>query len=549
MPTPSTPKLFPNVLGYAADVTELPDATPAGQGIPSFRDLFPFITQVDPDAGGVMVERVWMNALFNLLGQHVFFQQSGCVYPWEDSLDYLVGCHVMGSDGVEYLALQASGLDVPGVGAKDPTEESNHAYWISLPSFVSKGVVPDTRKVIAGSGLTGGGTLSEDVTLAVLTDKVTAAVEKGAITVKDVAIGGAASDLASKRGQIGNVPPVTITDFNTFTTSGRYFATWNRATAKNIPPDGTNGLVIVSKLQTANVVRQIVFRWGTAGTNDWQIFTRESTDANGVLLWSPWRWIVTDQSLGDGLRFSGGKLSVPEYVGATASAPGTSGLVPPAAARERESFLTGSGKYKPALSTSGGTITGELNIAAPAGGSEGGEITLINGTDGKYPAKIDTTRNLIRFFGGPSNPVSVDLETGRFVGNLTGKADTAGIADSALAFANGRRWVEVIYEGNPGWLIGSVKEELRPVSPSGLNVNYANSAGYANARFLNTFAFATANTGVNLPAGGTWLVFAQWYSYGGDYWEVSGKQPPWIGYRAGGSRIEEKRLGFALRIS
>ena len=381
-------------------------------------------------------------------------------------------------------------------------------------------------------------------------DGITAKVtEDGTITVKDVAIGGAASDLASKRGQIGNVPPVTITDFNTFTTSGRYFATWNRATAKNIPPDGTNGLVIVSKLQTANVVRQIVFRWGTAGTNDWQIFTRESTDANGVLLWSPWRWIVTDQSLGDGLRFSGGKLSVPEYVGATASAPGTSGLVPPAAARERESFLTGSGKYKPALSTSGGTITGELNIAAPAGGSEGGEITLINGTDGKYPAKIDTTRNLIRFFGGPSNPVSVDLETGRFVGNLTGKADTAGIADSALAFANGRRWVEVIYEGNPGWLIGSVKEELRPVNPSSLNVNYANSAGYANARFLNTFAFATANTGVNLPAGGTWLVFAQWYSYGGDYWEVSGKQSPWIDYRAGGSRIEKKRLGFALRIS
>ena len=506
MPTPSTPKLFPNVLGYAADVTELPDATPAGQGIPSFRDLFPFITQVDPDAGGVMVERVWMNALFNLLGQHVFFQQSGCVYPWEDSLDYLVGCHVMGSDGVEYLALQASGLDVPGVGAKDPTEESNHAYWISLPSFVSKGVVPDTRKVIAGSGLTGGGTLSEDVTLAVLTDKVTAAIEKGAITVKDVAIGGAASDLASKRGQIGNVPPVTITDFNTFTTSGRYFATWNRATAKNIPPDGTNGLVIVSKLQTANVVRQIVFRWGTAGTNDWQIFTRESTDANGVLLWSPWRWIVTDQSLGDGLRFSGGKLSVPEYVGATASAPGTSGLVPPAAARERESFLTGSGKYKPALSTSGGTITGELNIAAPAGGSEGGEITLINGTDGKYPAKIDTTRNLIRFFGGPSNPVSVDLETGRFVGNLTGKADTAGIADSALAFANGRRWVEVIYEGNPGWLIGSEKEELRPVNPSSLNVNYANSAGTANIN-LHDIRYYGSQDSITLPAGGTWLVW------------------------------------------
>ena len=363
----------------------------------------------------------------------------------------------------------------------------------------------------------------------------------GMITAKDVAIGGAASDLASKRGQIGNVPPVTITDFNTFTTSGRYFATWNRATAKNIPPDGTNGLVIVSKLQTANVVRQIVFRWGTAGTNDWQIFTRESTDANGVLLWSPWRWIVTDQSLGDGLRFSGGKLSVPEYVGATASAPGTSGLVPPAAARERESFLTGSGKYKPALSTSGGTITGELNIAAPAGGSEGGEITLINGTDGKYPAKIDTTRNLIRFFGGPSNPVSVDLETGRFVGNLTGKADTAGIADSALAFANGRRWVEVIYEGNPGWLIGSEKEELRPVNPSSLNVNYANSAGTANIN-LHDIRYYGSQDSITLPAGGTWLVWG-----GRNTTQVNGG----MGTYAGGATVTPGQTNnyYCIRIA
>ena len=385
-------------------------------------------------------------------------------------------------------------------------------------------------------------------------DGITAKVtEDGTITVKDVAIGGAASDLASARGQIGDLRPIRIADFNTFLESGVYRVRWadDNNPGLNTPPgNAVNGIVYVASCKNAagkiTECRQIVYRLGTPGSNDWNIFTREMMEGG---TWSPWRWILTDASLGDGLRFSGGKLSVPEYVGATASAPGTSGLVPPAAARERESFLTGSGKYKPALSTSGGTITGELNIAAPAGGSEGGEITLINGTDGKYPAKIDTTRNLIRFFGGPSNPVSVDLETGRFVGNLTGKADTAGIADSALAFANGRRWVEVIYEGNPGWLIGSVKEELRPVNPSSLNVNYANSAGYANARFLNTFAFATANTGVNLPAGGTWLVFAQWYSYGGDYWEVSGKQSPWIDYRAGGSRIEKKRLGFALRIS
>ena len=127
MPIPSTPSIMPNVLGYAADTVQIPETTPTGQGIPSFRDLFPFITQVDPDAGGVMVERAWMNALFNLLGQHAFFQQSGCVYPWQATLDYIAGCHVMGSNGVEYVAQQSSGPDVPGVGAKNPTTDT--VYW------------------------------------------------------------------------------------------------------------------------------------------------------------------------------------------------------------------------------------------------------------------------------------------------------------------------------------------------------------------------------------------------------------------------------------
>lgn len=135
MPIPSTPSIMPNVLGYAADTVQIPETTPTGQGIPSFRDLFPFITQVDPDAGGVMVERAWMNALFNLLGQHAFFQQSGCVYPWQATLDYIAGCHVMGSNGVEYVAQQSSGPDVPGVGAKNPITDTG-IYW---KAFVAGG--------------------------------------------------------------------------------------------------------------------------------------------------------------------------------------------------------------------------------------------------------------------------------------------------------------------------------------------------------------------------------------------------------------------------
>ena len=202
MPIPSTPSIMPTVWGYAADTVQIPETTPTGQGIPSFRDLFPFITQVDPDAGGVMVERAWMNALFNLLGQHAFFQQSGCVYPWQATLNYIAGSHVKGSDDVEYIALQPSGPDVSGTGAKDPILEANRNYWISLSSFVSGDFVPDSRRVIAGTGLTGGGPLSADVTLAAkLTDSVSLADSTTAASAKAVKT---AYDLAADAKQKSN---------------------------------------------------------------------------------------------------------------------------------------------------------------------------------------------------------------------------------------------------------------------------------------------------------------------------------------------------------
>lgn len=206
MPIPSTPSIMPNVLGYAADTVQIPETTPTGQGIPSFRDLFPFITQVDPDAGGVMVERAWMNALFNLLSQHAFFQQSGCVYPWQATLNYIAGSHVKGSDDVEYIALQPSGPDVSGTGAKDPAQQANRAYWVSLASFVSGDFVPDSRRVIAGTGLTGGGPLSADVTLAAkLTDSVSLADSTTAASATAVKI---AYDLANSKQHSLSFTPV-----------------------------------------------------------------------------------------------------------------------------------------------------------------------------------------------------------------------------------------------------------------------------------------------------------------------------------------------------
>lgn len=185
----------------------------------------------------------------------------------------------------------------------------------------------------------------------------------GEAVAKDLAIGGDASDLASDRGQIGNIPTTRIADLNTFLESGVYRVKWgdDNNPGLNTPPGtAVNGIVYVASCKNAvgkiMECRQIVYRLGTPGSNDWNIFTREMMSGG---TWSPWRWILTDVSLGDGLYFTNGKVSVPNYEGATASTAGTSGLVPPAAAGQQESFLTGGGEYKPALTK----ISDSVNLA------------------------------------------------------------------------------------------------------------------------------------------------------------------------------------------
>ena len=342
----------------------------------------------------------------------------------------------------------------------------------------------------------------------------------GEAMAKDIAIGGDVSDLASARGQIGT-PPIQV-----FTkTSADDAATLNlnddkwwvngeyslylRSEFFSFTPAVNNTPLEVSGNYSARLRVANVYHTGngiqefsiTIGGKVTRMYYRTRFfNSNNTFSYYPWREAILTSNLGDGIRVTNGIISVPEYEGATASTSGTSGLVPPATAGQQESFLTGGGEYKPALSTSGGTITGELNIAAPAGGSEGGEITLINGTDGKYPAKIDTTRNLIRFFGGPSNPVSVDLETGRFVGNLTGKADSAHLADNTYSLA-GRPWLEDLYTDSPGWVIGSVDEQLRPINTGSLKVLAADRI------ISGSFAYGRASNGFYLPNGGSWFVF------------------------------------------
>ena len=182
--------------------------------------------------------------------------------------------------------------------------------------------------------------------LAKVDGKTTQADAGGVLTAKDVAIGGDLGDLASARGQIGAARELgNNVDYNTVTEAGFYLI--NATGGVNGPIVGSAAFlqVFYSKKDafTKNLY-QIVYAYSSARE---RMFLRQYRLASND--WSSWSEIVSSSRIGDGLTVNNGIISVPEYEGATVSTAGTSGLVPPAAAGQQESFLTGGGEYKPAL--------------------------------------------------------------------------------------------------------------------------------------------------------------------------------------------------------
>lgn len=154
MPIPSNPPLLSNVLGYAADVSVIPGTTPSGSGAFSYQSAFPQVTAIPLTAGGVAPMREDFNAVFKLLSQHVHFLQSGSLYTWSNALDYLKGAHILGSNGVEYIAQASSGPNVPDVGAKNPVSDDG-TYWKAVNSGNDAGAVP-IGGILPFSGTFGG---------------------------------------------------------------------------------------------------------------------------------------------------------------------------------------------------------------------------------------------------------------------------------------------------------------------------------------------------------------------------------------------------------
>lgn len=125
-------------------------------------------------------------------------------------------------------------------------------------------------------------------------DGTTTNIVAGEVVVKDVAIGGDVSNLASKRGQIGKCYILSSgVDFNTLFKAGRYWINNAAlATSSNTPPTTVGGFCDVLGEESANnYTKQIYHEYSRP-----VIYIREHKGANSQ--WSEnWTKIITEKDL------------------------------------------------------------------------------------------------------------------------------------------------------------------------------------------------------------------------------------------------------------
>ena len=129
------PQKWSATLGASADVNAIPATTPSGSGRASFSGLFPPVTQLPLDQGGIAPERGDFNALFKYLGEYIYYAMQGGVYTYATTYDYTAGNFVL-HEGSLYLCIAANG---PGSVIKYPTDA---AYWRRLALMSDIPAVP-----------------------------------------------------------------------------------------------------------------------------------------------------------------------------------------------------------------------------------------------------------------------------------------------------------------------------------------------------------------------------------------------------------------------
>lgn len=171
-----------------------------------------------------------------------------------------------------------------------------------------------------------------------LVDGKTTTDAGGVITVKDVAIGGDLGDLASALGIFDTLTKGSV-DCNTLTDQGVYAI----SLVETVNGPGFSAKLIVFNGKNSKITNQMALAIGAGTSGAVRVAYRAR---NSEEIWSTWSEGILSGRIGDGLTVNNGIISVPEYEGATASAAGTSGLVPPAAAGQATYVLCGDGEWR-----------------------------------------------------------------------------------------------------------------------------------------------------------------------------------------------------------
>ena len=338
---------------------------------------------------------------------------------------------------------------------------------------------------------------------------------------KDVAIGGDLKDLASARGQIGPARELgNNVDFNTVTEAGLYLI--NATGSVNAPQkDQTFFLQVVRSAKGAITKNLFQIAYNYSSVAD-LVFIRQYRTASSS--WSVWTQFITSSQVGDGIRVTNGIISVPGMRGATASAAGTSGLVPPAAAGQHESFLTGGGKYKSALTKISDSVSLADSKTAASAKAVKTAYDLANrkqtnlgftpvqqggGTGQEPDHKV--------YLGWNSEGLAVQVDSLNLGNIITTKAgkQLAPAAERANKLEVGpsiyASWLYESIAGQPSYLWGSNDGiNMRVFNPANLSVNYANSAGsvsgLGSARVSGVVSRCGDEICIHAPAGGQYLV-------------------------------------------
>lgn len=371
--------------------------------------------------------------------------------------------------------------------------------------------------------------------LAKVDGKTTRADAGGAITVKDVAIGGNLEDLASARGYLvdeylpGFPSRTVLSSFDDATTPGNFHVLWNDTTTS--APDGilnknqyADGVLEVRDNRSASFVssfarlmQRLTIIGGATRADSARIFVR--TQSWGVTReWFPWVELVSYNKFGDGFRNTNGIISVPEYDGATASTAGTSGLVPPATAGQHESFLTGSGEYKPALTKISDSVS--LADSTTAASAKAVKTAYELAADAKQKSNTSGTADYANGLRGiPLQWVGRDASPEFLLGRLGQEPFDAfrpmhiegvGSAKAWKAQNSGGNYVlydEILGE-NPTYIMGYALNGIFKIyTTSALSVNYANNAGQAQlAAPAVQWVVNTSGPAITVPQGGTYNV-------------------------------------------